>query len=1127
MLSATVDVVSRAASFSASAGGNSVVYPKSISADGRYVAFVSDASNLVNGPTIAVGVKNLYREDRLTGEVVLVSVNATGDMSANADVSEPMMSADGNVISFVTKSTNLVSIDLDSHADVYIRDLTTGTTSLVSVSLLGTSGANQNCDIAILSVDGSTVVYQSTANNLAAIDTNGVGDIFARDLSTGTTHLVSTNLSNTGSADGFSGHPTISANGRMISFESNAGNLTANDNNSDWDVFTRDLSTGMTHLVSINSAGSGSGNAGSGTSSISGDGHVVLYFSRSTNLHPSDTTNDVDLFARNLATGMTQLVSDAPPSNGVFSLPRLSDDGNVVVFSDSRDIYARDLTMGITRLVSVNATGTGGGDQWSSFSSMSADGNVIAFTSAATNLHPLDTEIGSASDYDIFVRDMAPGVTRLVSVNASGISAGNAPSAGGYVSADGSVVTFTTTASDIVANDLNGFNDVFAIDLTGGNMQLLSQHGSGLESVTANGESDFYQGKISADGRYVAFVSSAPNLVNGLHFDAGIANVYRFDRVTGQVELVSVNSAGTGGGNAGSFEVSISADGNKIAFRSGASDLNALDQQDHGYHIYVRNMLTQTTDLVSINEFGTGGGYAYSLNPVISADGGTVAFVSRSRYLDPLDNNTTYDVYARNLITGTTKLVSVNAAGTGRGNGVSQSPDISADGSVVTFWSEAGNLHPLDTDSDGDVFARNLITNTTYLVSVNSTGTGSGNYESGSPHISADGNVIAFSSSATNLSELDTDRGRDIYARNIATGTTYLVTVNVEGSAGTNAEVTNIMISADGNVVAFGSNSNNLSPLDTQISGGSSNRDVFARILATGVTYLVSVNASGTAVTTNDAGDHWNVFIRDIVAGTTQLISVNSDRSGGGNGDSVYAAISADGSVVAFGSDATDLVDHDWNSESDVFIGVVSAATPQLVGDYNSDGTVDSADYTVWRKTSGTVVAPYTGADGSGNGIIGQEDYRMWRAHFGQSLAPSATVIGSQLAKRVEKVIEPTNPQADAGVEVNASAPRQTSFNVAAISASILARSGVHTSPTHRDAMRGGEVVGRPHRDAVLANWFAASQRDQFSGQRELSEDGTTDFDEHAAEYTRRDVDGQELRDCLYDWSAFATSGTA
>lgn len=1009
MLSVTMDVASRAAVPSASAAGDSVVYRDSVSQDGRYIAFLSDASNLVSGPAIVAGVNNLYRADRLTGEVVLVSVNVAGNTAANANVVSATISADGNVIAFLSAATNLSPLDSDSHFDVYVRNVSAGTTTLASISSNGTGSANQNCDFPCISADGTTVAFQSPANNLDARDMNGFDDIFARNLLTGTMFLVSTNLSGTQSANAGSRYPTISGDGRVIAFTSSATDLVVNDNNSAADIFARDLSTGTTTLVSVNSSGTGSANGQSEYSAISEDGNLVTFGSTASNLHPSDPTTDLDVYARNIATGTTYLVSDSVPTNASAFWPSISADGNVVVFNGMHDVYARDLITGITRLVSVNSSGTGGGNLDSQFMSISTDGNIITFWSNSSNIDPLQTGAKSSGKYHSFVRDVSTGVTRLLDSYAFG----NGTRMSAIASANGSVIAYTTGNGDIASGDLNQSSDVFALDLADGNAQLLSKHVAGFESVTAHGESNFDHRTMSADGRFVIFASAAINLVTGVQYYPEIWNLYRYDRVTGQCELVTVSADGTAGSNAGLGEYSISADGNVIAFRSNATNLSDLDH-DMVADIFVRNMSTHTTALVSVSAGGGSGGYYSSRQPVVSADGTAVAFTSTSPYLDPLDKNTSADVFVRNLVTGTTKLVSVNAAGTGSGMGVSNSPAISADGHVVAFWSEARNLHPLDTNSLGDTYARDITNNTTYLVSINMAGTASANNGSGSPYLSADGNIVAFSSRSTDLSALDPNSGRDIFARNIAAGTTQLVTVNAAGTAGTNADIADILLSADGNVVAFTSDSADLHPLDSPETEVGSYADAFARNLSTGVTYLLSVNAAGTAggngegsgvgalsadgtkivfgsrsndLVAADTNNHLDVFLRDIAAGTTELVSLGLGGSGGGNGDSFSVAISADGNDIVFSSEATDLVERDGNSQTDVFVAVVSSTAPQLPGDFNLDGAVDSGDYLAWRKTSGTVVAPYAGADGSGNGIVGPEDYGVWRAHFGERLA--------------------------------------------------------------------------------------------------------------------------------------------
>jgi hypothetical protein len=221
--------------------------------------------------------------------------------------------------------------------------------------------------------------------------------------------------------------------------------------------------------------------------------------------------------------------------------------------------------------------------------------------------------------------------------------------------------------------------------------------------------------------------------------------------------------------------------------------------------------------------------------------------------------------------------------------------------------------------------------------------------------ISADGTVVAFRTTYS-LSPLDTGPF-SIYAHNLVTNTTVLVSVNSAGASG-NGYSTNPSISADGNIIVFHSQATNLNSLKTN-------------------------------------GSYDDVFARNLFTGTTYLLSSNVDGTGSGNEDSPYGlGVSADGRVVVFLSDASNLVQGDTNSSTDVFAATIPNATKQL-GDYNQNSVVDAADYVLWRKKLGTTgVAPYSGTDGSGNGNVGSEDYDVWRAHFGQSLPPPGAGSG-------------------------------------------------------------------------------------------------------------------------------------
>src|SRR5205807_4348450 len=232
-------------------------------------------------------------------------------------------------------------------------------------------------------------------------------------------------------------------------------------------------------------------------------------------------------------------------------------------------------------------------------------------------------------------------------------------------------------------------------------------------------------------------------------------------------------------------------------------------------NVYVRDLVKNTTQLVSVNGTGTAAGTATSGDPVISNDGRYVAFASLARDLGPTDNNNFTDLYVRDLVAGTTSLVSINAAGTATGNSTSDSPVMSGDGRYVAFESAASDLVSGDTNNTWDVFVRDLVAGTTTLVSVNAAGTGTGNAQSVYPAMTSDGRYVAFQSNATNLTA-DSVTRRNIFLRDLVAGTTTLVSPgDNDNSAGVDKNFALApMISADGQQVAFMANSSSLVPGD-------------------------------------------------------------------------------------------------------------------------------------------------------------------------------------------------------------------------------------------------------------------------------------------------------------------------
>jgi Tol biopolymer transport system component len=239
-----------------------------ISADGRFVAFQSTASNLVADDTN--GVSDVFVRDLQTGTTERVSVDS-GGAPGNGTSDAPSLSGDGALVAFTSQATNLVAGDTNNATDVFVHDWHTGATVRASVATDGTQADRAAYDPR-LSADGRFVAFDTDATNLVPGDTNGASDVFLRDLQTGVTERAS--LTATGDqADGDSGTPSLSADGRFVAFQSYAGNLVSGDSNGNYDVFVRDRQTGAVERASLG-VGGVEGNAGANEPSLSADGQI-------------------------------------------------------------------------------------------------------------------------------------------------------------------------------------------------------------------------------------------------------------------------------------------------------------------------------------------------------------------------------------------------------------------------------------------------------------------------------------------------------------------------------------------------------------------------------------------------------------------------------------------------------------------------------------------------------------------------------------------------------------------------------------------------------------------------------------------------------------------------------------
>ena len=471
----------------------------------------------------------------------------------------------------------------------------------------------------------------------------------------------------------------------------------------------------------------------------------------------------------------------------------------------------------------------------------------------------------------------------LISVNEAGTAAANGTSMHfeEALSADGRYYVFTSDSSDVVSGDVNGTTDVFLRDLQTGATTLISRAANG---GTANNTSD--AAAISADGNFVAFQSYATNLdVTGTNSTSGYSEIYRWDRNTGQILLVSPNDTDTDGGNNQSYNPSISQDGQRVAFETSATDLVAnITDANYTYDVYLRDLSGVSPKTVLVSHAATGAtttGDNASQSPQISRDGSRVIYLAHATDLEMglTDlNGPLADVVVFSVSGGSNRYVSVEttAATSGNVESTRTSRSLSADGRFEVFSSRASDLVQGAEQAVGRVPAR-LADSATTLISRAANG-GTASNASDAAVISADGNFVAFRSSSTNLDVTGTNSttgGDQIYRWDRNTGQILLVSPNDTDTDGGNwSSAADPSISADGQRVAFES---------------------AATDLVAGIT---------------DADYVYQVYLRDYsgVSPTTVLVShAASSATTPGNGWSHSPQISRDGSRVVYASDATDL----------------------------------------------------------------------------------------------------------------------------------------------------------------------------------------------------------------------------
>lgn len=389
------------------------------SADGRYVLFDSHASNLVPGDTN--GQTDVFVRDLQTGETTRVDVASDGKQARLLPSHGTSISADGRYSVFTSEAANLVPGDTNDATDVFVHDLGTGQTVRASVRSTGTQVSGFSGD-GVISADGRYVAFDSYANNLVPHDTNGGQDVFLRDLEAGrTTRLDLSSYGRQTARGSQSGTPAISADGRFVAFASSAPNLVSGDTNRATDVFLRDRKRGRTVRVDVGPRGRQARNGSSQQPALSADSRFVAFVSSANNLISRDTNHRQDVFLRDRARRRTTRVSISSSGGQPkrpSAAPVISPDGRFVAFSSAAalvpgvaggvgQVFVRDLRAGTIALASLGSDGEAG-DASSNAAGFSADGRYLAFSSWATNLVPDDTN----GQLDVFVRDFGDGSRR-------------------------------------------------------------------------------------------------------------------------------------------------------------------------------------------------------------------------------------------------------------------------------------------------------------------------------------------------------------------------------------------------------------------------------------------------------------------------------------------------------------------------------------------------------------------------------------------------------------------------------------------------------------------------------------------------------------------------------------------
>jgi Tol biopolymer transport system component len=569
-----------------------------------------------------------------------VSKVPVGDQSGDALSTGPLISADGDVVVFVSQATDLVSGG-SSGSQVFRHRLSTRATELLSATPSGTAG-NSGCAEVVMAADADVVAFVCSASDLVAGDTNGTNDVFVwRE---GQPLGIASRGVGGAAANRAASQPAIAPDGSVVAFVSPATNMGVVNPDGIAQVYRHVVGTSAdASLVSVARGGIVGGDNESSVPVVA-DG-VIFFSSLADTLDFRPRLVGRATYERRADRSTCELVvsrsiSATPAGGSEAGGPgSISADGRFVVFTslapdlvdndfnDTDDVFRLDRETGELRLISVAADGTGSANRRSHSPVISADGQTVAFVSLATDLV---VGVTDGNSDDVFVRDVDAGTTRLVSRHRLGTSAagGQSPS----LDASGTRVAWVTRTSaaeiDSAFVDTNGQDDVLVTDLGSGTIQLASAV-AGSTTITGNGPSQ--RPSLSGDAGLVAFVSNATTLVDGVTDTNNAPDVF-VHRLVGErlTSLVSRAHNSSSTANLGSTAPVIAADGSAVIFTSPASNLSILNVGVGTTHAWYRDLTTGAILPVDVDALGAPSRRGVSGTPAVTENGAVVAFISNS-----------------------------------------------------------------------------------------------------------------------------------------------------------------------------------------------------------------------------------------------------------------------------------------------------------------------------------------------------------------------------------------------------------------------------------------------------------------------------------------------------------------